>query len=119
MRRVRLTWSWPGLGLAWFCGLARSGFVDPADEFGSELLTQAIAHEFEGTDIVQNYPLRASARIFLFSEHLFRVTPRRRRPVHLGGRVRAARRADRAEGRESSWLLRSHEHQVTSNFILI
>ncbi|WP_448750203.1 hypothetical protein [Actinomyces sp.] len=37
--------------------LAWSGFVDPADEFGSELLTQVIAHEFEGTDIVQNHPL--------------------------------------------------------------
>ena len=171
MRRVRLTWPWPGLVLwtglrlvisgvgpigvriGWVGAqravgvlfiaavrpggdglvcrllssvrlrrcfiLAWSGFVDPADEFGSELLTHVMAHEFEGTDIVQNHPLRASARILLFSERLFRVTPRRRRPLHLGGRVRAARQADRAEGREPSWLLRSHEHQVTSNFILI
>ena len=63
----------------------RHDAVDPADEFGSELLTQVIAHEFEGKEIVQNHPLRASARILLFSEHLFRVTPRRRRPLHLGG----------------------------------
>ena len=37
--------------------LVWSGVVDPADKFGSELLTHVITHEFEGTDIVQNHPL--------------------------------------------------------------
>ena len=59
--------------------------MDLVDECRSEFLTQVSTHKFEGEEIVEDHPLRASAWILLFSEHFFRITPCGRRPLHLGG----------------------------------
>ena len=63
----------------------RHNAVNLADELRSELLTQVSTHKFEGEEIVQDHPLRASAWILLFPEHRFRIASRGRRPLHLGG----------------------------------